>query len=370
MHNFHRFFIITLLGICTLQSAGQMKIYSDNSLKQEIRGNIDSLYNNNFDAMEGDYNAYSSQTPDYPFPDLYYALGLYWKYFPITPSSPNEKTYLKKLKSAIRISEKNLKRNDNDIEISFFHLMSRLFIMQYYADNGMSSEVVSHIKPAYKMVTYGFDYTNQLVDFHFTTGVYNYYREYYPQKYPIYKPVAFFLPDGNAAEGLKQLKYNWQHGVFLHAESLFFLTYIHFYFEQNYSEALFYSNHLISDYPKNWLYRIYHIQILLMLKKYDQAEMHIQVLEQNRHSNDFYHLAARLYMGIVAEKKEKNYYKADKYYQDALSGFEKYGNFANSYRSVAYFGLSRIYQDSNKKLSKDYRKKAEHLSVFSHITFD
>jgi len=370
MHNLQRYFIVISLVICSLELAGQIKIYSDEGLKQEIRENIDSLYNYNFDALDEDYNLYNNKFPDYPFPDLYYTLGLYWKYFPITPSSPFEKTYLKKLKNAIRTSEKILKKRGDDTEMSFFHLMSRLFIMQYYADNGMSSEVVSHIKPAYKMITSGFDYTNQLVDFHFTTGVYNYYREYYPQKYPMYKPVAFFLPDGNATEGLNQLKYNWQHGVFLHAESLFFLTYIYFYFERNYSEALFYSNHLIRDYPRNWLYRIYHIQILLMLKKYDEAQVHIEILEQNRHSNDFYHLAARLYRGILAEKTERNYYKAAQFYQEVLSGFGKYGDFTNSYKSVAYFGLSRIYKDSNKKLSKDYRKKAEHLSVFSHITFD
>ena len=264
-----------------------------------------------------------------------------------------------------------LKKDENNPEAIFFHLMSRIIIMQYYADNKLSSKLIPHLGPAYKMITKGFDLTNDITDFNFSTGVYNYYREYYPKAYPVYKPVALFFPDGNAELGLKQLEQNWQDGVFLSSESLFFLTYISLYFEKDYKQALKYVKYLDEEYPNNLLYVSYNLQTLLLLNKYNKAKKEISRLESIPHENDFFKIAAKVYYGIIYEKKDKDFIKAEKYYKEALSQLKEYGGFANSYSSFAYFGLSRIYNlKKDKKTARKYHKKAIELATYPHITFN
>lgn len=348
----------------------QTYMLKDTLLVKKVKQSIDSIYDYNFNSSDETYNELRTKYPHHPFPDLFYSINLYWKYFPITPGSPHEPIYLEKLNSSIDKSEQLLEKDENNPEAIFFHLMSRMLIMQYYADNNLSSKVLTHLGPAYKMVIKGFEMTDDLADFNFSTGVYNYYREYYPRVHPAYKPVAYFFPDGNAQLGLKQLEFDWHHGVFLHPESLFFLTYINLYFEKDYRKALKYAKQLGKEFPNNLLYVSYNLQTLLLLNKYNKINKSISKLENFPHENDFFKIVAKIYRGIVCEKKEKDFAQAEQYYSEALTQLEKYGDFANTYSSIAYFGLSRIYSSTDTKIARKYQKKALDLAIYPHINFN
>lgn len=362
--------LIFLFLLQTFNLDAQSYFLSDTLFVKRVEKNIDSIYNYNFELVDNIYTELLRKYPNHPFPDLFYSTSLYWKYFPIIPGCSSEELYLKKINSAIDKAEKMLEKNENNPEAIFFHLMSRMLIMQYYADNSLSSKVVTHLGPAYKMVSKGFELKNNLSDFNFSTGVYNYYREYYPKTHPVYKPFAYFFPDGDAKLGLKQLEYNWQHGVFLHSESLFFLAYINLYFEKDYRNALKYVKQLEKEFPNNLLYISYNLQTLLLLNKYNKANTLISKLENSPHENDFFKITAKIYRGIICEKKEKDLKKAEKLYSEALHQLEKYGAFANTYSSIAYFGLSRIYNHTDKKIARKYQKKALELAIYPHINFN
>jgi len=362
--------LIFIFFIQSLNLFAQSYFLPDTIFVKKVEACIDSIYDYNFDYVDDVYAELNRKYPHHPFPDLFYSTNLYWKYFPITPGSSTELIYLEKLNSAIDKAEQLLEKNEDKAESIFFHLMSRLLIMQYYADNSLSSKVITHLGPAYKMVTKGFELTKDLSDFNFSTGVYNYYREYYPKVHPAYKPFAYFFPNGDAQLGLRQLEYNWRHGTFLHYESLFFLVYINLYFEEDYRKAYRYIKQLEKDFPNNLLYISYNVQTLLLLKKYNKVDDLITKLENNPHENDFFKTTAKLYRGIISEKKDKDFVKAEKYYIQALNQFEKYGDFANSYSSVAYFGLSRIYNTTDKKVARKYQKRALELAVYPHINFN
>lgn len=362
--------LIFIFFLQSLNLFAQSYFLSDTINVKKVEKCIDSIYNYNFNDVEQIYFELCKKYPDHPFPDLFYSTNLYWKYFPITTGNYPEALYLEKLNSAIVKAEKLLEKNEDKPESIFFHLMSRLLIMQYYADNNLSSKVISHLGATYKMLTKGFELGGDLSDFNFSTGVYNYYREYYPKAHPVYKPFAYFFPKGDAQLGLKQLEYNWQNGAFLHYESLFFLVYINLYFEKDYREAYQYIKMLEKDFPNNLLYTSYHVQILLLLKKYDKLDDLISKLENNPHENDFFKTTAKLYRGIITEKKYKDFVKAEKQYIQVINQFKKYGDFANSYSSVAYFGLSRIYNTTDKKVARKYQKRALELAVYPHINFN
>lgn len=362
-----RFFAV-LLFFLSFNCFAQQSILNDTSYVNELREQINDLYNFNFVHSNSVNDNMLKQYPDHPFPDLYYSLTLYWKYFPITTESTHEPEFLSKLNSSILKAEKRFEEKETD-ETVFFNLMGRMLLMQYFADNQASSNLISQLKPSYKMLVKGFDLQDSFSDFKFSSGVYNYYREFYPKTHPIYKPVAYFFPKGDAKKGIKLLENNSKHGTFLHKESLSFLVYISMYFEQDYKMTLKYSKKLTKDNPNNLLFLSYHIQTLLLQKKYSKAKELIPQLK-DKHSTDFFIALSNLYLGIIAEKKDKNFLDAKNYYLKSLQLLSKYGNFANTYNSISYFGLSRIYSTSDIKKSNGYRKKANKLVIFPHINFD
>ena len=363
-----RYIISILFLLSTLNGFSQKSIIKDSLYVIELKLHIDSIYNYQFENSENTYMQMLNDYPNHPFPDLYYALAMYWKYFPITPNSEKAPLFVEKLNSSIAKAENYFAKQETNESI-FFNLMGRLLLMQYFSDNQTSANVFPHIKPAYKMLHKGFRLEDSFSDFKFSSGVYNYYREYYPKAHPIYKPIAYFFPKGNALKGIALLETNSQKGIFLHKESLSFLIYINLYFEKNYRKALKYTKQIRKESPDNLLYLSYHTLSLLLLKKYNKAKALISILEKTKHSNNYFKAIAHVFNGIIAEKKYKDYTLAKTQYSTALKKLERYENFANTYKSIAYFGLSRIYLE-DATLSNKYRKKARKLAIFSHINFD
>ena len=64
-------------------------------------------------------------------------------------------------------------------------------------------------------------------DFYFFTGLYNYYREAYPEAHPIYKVLAFLFPRGDREKGSAELQNAGANSIMLKAEAYSFLV-IHF----------------------------------------------------------------------------------------------------------------------------------------------
>lgn len=360
---------VTLFSIMNSVN-GQKRIFDDPYMLLRIEEGVDFIYNFQFDESDSVLNELKNRYPDHPVTPLFNALQLYWKYFPVTPISDYHQLYTELITESIQRSEKMLESNEEETEAIFLNLMGRLLIMQYYADNRQSSEVIPFIRRGYKMAVKGFELTDEFSDFKFSTGIYNYYREAYPEAHPVYKPIAFFFPEGDLERGQKQLIENGEHGLFLKAESIFFLAYLSVYFEKDYRKGLRFSRRLNREYPHNPLYLAYRIHCKMLLEKHSTALPMIQQLRSIPHETDYFLDLGNFYLGIIEEKMFKHPDLAKKVYMKTIKEAKKYGGFGNNLQSYAYFGLSRIYQKEDKSVSNKLRIKGEDLAAYDHITFD
>ena len=156
----------------------------DTTTMEQIRLGIDRIYNYEFDQAEYALNLLENNYPEHPVTSFYEGLIYYWKYYPLIPGQPGASEF----EQAMQISWERagrLKKNHQDIEGVFFELMSRAFIVMYYADNGRSSKAISHLGKIYRDILEGFDMQDEFKEFYFISGLYNYYREAYPEAYPI-----------------------------------------------------------------------------------------------------------------------------------------------------------------------------------------
>ncbi len=195
----------------------------------------------------------------------------YWENYPLTVTSPQRQSYEKEMLHAIELCEKK-SHPDDEAEYLLCNLGARGMLLLFYADNDLSMNVISMASNTYQLVKRTFDLTDVYADFYFFTGLYNYYREAYPESHPVYKPLALLFPKGDKAKGLKELKIASKNAIILKAEAYSFLNGIYMNFENNFREAEFYSKSLYELYPNNTAYLTEYIKNLLLIKEYDRAE--------------------------------------------------------------------------------------------------
>jgi tetratricopeptide (TPR) repeat protein len=88
-------------------------------------------------------------------------------------------------------------------------------------------------------------------------GIYNYYAEVVPEKYPVVKPFMIFFPSGDRKKGLEQLELAARYSKYAKTEATYFLMQNYFTFEKDYIRALDLARDLHQKYPRNPLFHRY-----------------------------------------------------------------------------------------------------------------
>jgi hypothetical protein len=272
------------------------------------------------------------------------------------------------MRKTIELCEKN-KNPSNEAEILLVNLCARGFLLLFYTDNDLSFYVFPIAASTYECIRRSFNFNASYSDFYFFTGVYNYYREAYPEAHPIYKTLAFLFPKGSKTKGLKDLSIVAKNSIILKAESYSFLTEIFLSYENNYSEATLYSKDLHQIYPSNPEYLGAYIKGLLLTKNYDEAEK--EIISVAKTDNLFLQAKITIFKAILQEKKYRNTSLAEQLYIKGIKEVSIFRNYGDEYSAYAYFGLSRISRakgDLNNQ--KIYFRLARKLTAFKNIDFE
>jgi tetratricopeptide (TPR) repeat protein len=360
--------ILIMSAVCT--PGIQAQVLSDSTAVRMIKEGIGYVYNMEFDKAETIVSEIQVQYPNHPVVLLMKAIITSWKNYPLVSSSSARQPFEEYLRTCIDLSSRKPYSEEFRAESLLANICARGLLLMYYSENDLSMKVIPLAAGTYKYVMRSFDYVTSFGDFYYFTGLYKYYREAYPMIHPVYKPVASLFPHGNIEEGLKELDKCGETAVFLKPEAWSMLTWIFFGFENDLPAALAYSSRLVSVYPANPLFREYHIRNLLLLHKYDEAEIFIN--EAAGETSNVYILGTmKIFSGIVQEKKYKNYDHAKKLYREGINAISPFGYYGNEYSGYAYLGLSRICDhNGDKSCKRDYRKKGLELVTFRNMTFD
>jgi hypothetical protein len=328
------------------------------------------IYNYQFSEAKEICNQLGAAFPDSPVPPLIRGMIIYWKNFPLLPSSPDRDSYESELNLSISISEKNPAQPEDEAEYLLADLCARGLLLVFYSDNDMSSEVIPMAAGTYHLLMESFQYESVFPDFCFFTGLYNYYREKYPKLHPVYKAFALLFPAGDANKGIAELQKAYSEGIVLDAEAGSFLSWIYSGYEYDYKESLIYSRLLYEEYPGNSSYLANYIKFLLFVKQYDEAEELISSAG-SRMNNAFFKAQITVFKGILKEKKYMDMSAASEYFREGLNGLAPFGDFGNEYSAYACYGLSRVFvADKTGDQKRKFHKEANRLAEFRHMNFE
>lgn len=345
------------------------QVLRDTASSNMVKRCVDNIYNFRFDEAREIAEVINQNFPKHPVGLILSGMITYWENFPLLPSTSPGNSFQDDLRTCIRLCEEHTDQSDY-AEFLLANLGARGLLLMFYADNELSNEVFPLAKTTWRYLRESFDHTSSYYDYYFFTGLYNYYREAYPDRHPVYKVLAVLFPKGNIEKGLKELRMAADNSILLKAEAAFFLSHIFINFENNYSRGEAYSRFLHETYPGNEQYLAIYINNLLLLKKYDAAENLIRAKNESVR-NPYVQAELTIFIGIIREKKYKDLHEAQRLYNKGIADITPYINYGDEIAAYAYFGLSRIADAGNDRQAKKlYRRRALDLTDYKAVSFD
>jgi hypothetical protein len=356
--------IVSLLGVSRLEA----QVLKDTSSLNLIKNAVTQIYSARYRDAELTCNIIGKKYPDHPVVFLLKGMIIYWENYPLMSATDASRGFEDQMRLCIDKSEDY--DIENEAEFLLASLCARGSLLAYYVGNDLQSKVFALGRTSYRYLRRSFEFSGIFPDFYFFTGLYNYYREAYPEANPVYKPLFTVFPRGDRVRGLYQLRIAFKESIFLKAEASTFLSSIYKYYENNFGDASYFSRAIYKDYPLNLVYRLNTIEDLLLREQYDEAEKLIEY-PVSKTNNGYYIAQLMIFRGILYEKKYHDMVKAGKEYSAGIDSISEYGNYGEQHAAYAYFGLSRISGfNKDEHNQRAYRRKALNMTSFGNISFD
>ncbi|MBP6620228.1 MAG: ABC transporter substrate-binding protein [Leadbetterella sp.] len=339
-------FILLIAVIFHLQANAQF-LEDEKNKDLTIKG-LDLLYNQQFDQAKEVLNSVKIAYPLHPVKYLLNAIELQWENIPIDKNQEALKRYILELNKCVSASKNIYKNTKHKKEATFFLLAAHGFIALSNNYQKEYFEAASEAKKAHSFFNEGKKYKNENPEFLFASGLYNFYRIQYPESHPIVKPVMMFFEDGNKKLGLQELENSYKKSIFSRTEAALYLININIKYESNFKKALTYSSILNSKYPNNYIFKIKHIESLLLNSEFDEA---IKLNDQLKLKKDkVSQLSALVFEAYADEHSRKNTQSAFINYAKALK-IPHDDRYTKEYHGMAYLGMARIFA-KQKDISK------------------
>ncbi len=343
-----------ILVISISNSVSQESILKDSALINRMNRTIDLIYNFDFDIAYLEIDTLENQLGDHPANHLLRSMILYWKDRPFKEDTDPYLEYQKELETAIELAIPFQENEGLYEEGEFYVLAGYGLLTDLYNGVGHRMKAIGSAKKAYNSLKEGFELKEKFPDFYFSSGVYNYYREKFPELHPFYKTFMWVFMNGDMELGLEQLKVASKEGIFTQREALIYLFHIYLRYENNPEQALPYSRILVDRFPGNFRFQCLFIESMIYNNSDSISGGMIESLIN--HDDIFYQLAGNLFSGLIAEEQGK--FEAARYYlKIAHEKYEEMGRDDLHYLSLIYTGMARLAIDleDNGKARRYYK---------------
>jgi tetratricopeptide (TPR) repeat protein len=353
-------FLLTVFQFAHLPAHAQ--ILNDRAGMAQIQKGINYIYNNEFEEAHAIGQQIQARYPEHPVTYFLKAFQMHWQYLPIKDNKAKVGEYIRTLNQCLAAVDKQYGKNSKEPEAVFFTMASRGYLALMYNYQEELIKAAGEAQKAYGSLTEGLKLVDKNPEFYFVAGMYNYYVESYPEDHPIVKPLMIFFKDGNKALGLKQLDIATKTAIITKVEAAYFLAHIYLEHEARPDLADNYTARLSTSFPNNLVFKMIHLEALILAGRYDEAEKGLPELKKR--TTGFYPIAWHAFEGMITERRDKNDTEAQKEYLAALkTPYDM--QYTREYHAMSYAGLARIADRSgNKTKAREYYKKCLDITEY------
>jgi tetratricopeptide (TPR) repeat protein len=262
-------FIIAMLGVAPVQAQwALMRSDADAAVRVGVR----HIYNLEFDSASTEFQKVIQAYPQHPVGYFLDAMVDWWEISTNSRDKRMDERFLRKVSRVITLCDSILGQNENDIVGLFFKggimgFRGRFFVLR----NDWAAAALDG-KRAFDLVQKCQEVAPGNRDVMLGIGIYHYFMESIPERYPAVKPLIAMLPPGDKRAGIAELKLAAQSARYASTEAKVVLLQLQYGMERNYTEALAIAEQLCGDYPKNSMFKAYLGRCYVQLGNYDKME--------------------------------------------------------------------------------------------------
>ncbi|MFZ1321379.1 MAG: hypothetical protein WAT71_07470 [Ignavibacteria bacterium] len=311
---------ITFLSILLITVFFQISPAQSN--EEKILRGIDHVYHLRFDSAEVEFNQVIVNDPSSPAGYFFLTMVDWWK---INVDRENEfldDEFEKRVDKVIEVCDIKLDKNENDDMAMFYKggALGYRGLVNSIRESWLKA--AEDGKEALNLLQKAHELNKNNKEVIFGVGLYNYFADYIPERYPVVKPLMIIFPKGDKLKGLAQIKETSENSVYAKTEAKFVLAYLNLIYEKNYLETELYSMKLHEEYPENPTFEKYLFNSYAGLGKWNEALSGWKEVTEKCDSG------IKGYNGKYL-KRESNYYTALSYAKlNRLLESEKYINTA------------------------------------------
>jgi len=228
---------------------------ADSVFDYHVQKGIDYTYNLEFEHANEEFSELVKLRPEHPAGPFFLAMIDWWKILLDLDDDSHDDEFFDKLDKVIDMCDERLDKNENDITALFFKGGAIGFRGRLHANRNHWLRAANDGRRAIAIVQKAYELQPDNADILLGIGIYNYYAEVAPDRYPFLKPFMWFLPKGDKAKGIEQLRVASQRAKYARIETTYFLLQLYFYFEKDYMAAYELATQLSNKYPNNALFQ-------------------------------------------------------------------------------------------------------------------
>jgi tetratricopeptide (TPR) repeat protein len=285
-------------------------IAQDSEFDTLVKKGINEIYDIKFTQAEKTFTEVEHKYPKHPAGKFFNAMIIWWKIMLNQNDEQYDEIFEKKLEEVIDFCDELLDENDKNVDAIFFKGGSLGFRGRLYSIRKKWFDAALDGKEALPLVYEAYEIDPKNEDVKLGFGIYNYYAEAIPEKYPFIKPAMIFFPSGDKKKGIEQLTTAANKSKYAAIESKFFLLTLYYQFEEDFNKAMEYAEDLTALFPDNPIFQKYYGRIFIKKNDYEKAsnvfgDIKTKSLNKMPGYNNMILREAEYYLGVNFMRKNK-----------------------------------------------------------------
>ncbi|NJD21857.1 MAG: tetratricopeptide repeat protein [Melioribacter sp.] len=302
-----RFLLLLLLVVANNIFAQNYNWVRHDSL---VKAGVNQIYGIEFDKAEKTFDVVTKEYSTHPSGKFFKAMITWWRILLDLDNESLDEKFFNQLEECINMCDEILDKNDKNVDAMFFKGGSLGFRGQLRAIRESWFKAALDGKEGLSLVFKSYEVNPKNVDVQLGFGIYHYYAEVIPQKYPAVKPFMIFFPKGDKNRGIKELENVAWNGRYTRIESRSFLQKLSFQFEENMDESRKWGKILLNDFPNNPYFQRYYGLTFVKENNYSEAvktfrDIYIKAKRGMPGYNKRFEREATYYLGMDFKLKEK-----------------------------------------------------------------
>jgi len=190
-----------------------------------VKAGINQIYGIEFDKAEKTFDRIIKEYPTHPSGKFFKAMTTWWRILLDLDNESMDDKFYDQLEEVIDMCDDILDKNARNVDAMFFKGGALGFRGRLRAIRESWFKAALDGKEGLGLVFKAYQANPKNVDIQLGFGIYHYYAEVIPQKYPAVKPFMIFFPKGDKTKGLKELENVAWNGRYARIEARYFLPF-------------------------------------------------------------------------------------------------------------------------------------------------